>query len=204
MSFGSHSRSIPILGAIPSDDDVQGSELESPFDASVINKKIVNLCSLVSQNVDIERILELAVPRRPADAAGTDGSPSKMTAAEADHRASASIPPSSVSTSPGGFSLPGDPIARGEKLSKNAKKRARRKQRKQRLASGDARAPNLPSTTNTLNISNNAMNCNHPCLSSDASSDVGSCSTAPSEATRSCRIAVARDSAFCFYYEVRY
>ena len=28
---------IPILGAIPSDDSVQSSELESPFDASVIN-----------------------------------------------------------------------------------------------------------------------------------------------------------------------
>lgn len=51
---------IPILGGVPNDDVFLNSDLESAFDASVINKKIVNLCSLVSQNVDVDKILSLA------------------------------------------------------------------------------------------------------------------------------------------------
>ena len=54
-------RSIPILGAIPSD-SVQSSELGCPFDASVISKKIASLRSLMRGSVDVDMILELSLP----------------------------------------------------------------------------------------------------------------------------------------------
>ncbi len=161
---------IPILGAIPSDDSVQSSELESPFDASVINKKITSLCSLVRRNVDVDRILELSVPFKAA----------------------------SPSQSP--------PI----QLSKNAKKRARRKQRRQADQSGGDREgvkshhrANGAQTTETIQaVQGIPFNRSiQPRLGSEASSDISSCPTTSSEAGGSCRIAVARDSAFCFYYE---
>ena len=158
--------SIPILGAIPSDDAVQSSELESPFDASVINKKIISLSSLVRRNVDVDRIFELSLTSK---AVCPSHSPPRQ-------------------------------------LSKNAKKRARRKQRRQTDRSGGEQTGVKSHRTGSAQaidgiqaISNNRAI--QPRLGSEASSDISSCPTSPSDAGGSCRIAVARDSAFCFYYE---
>jgi cobyrinic acid a,c-diamide synthase len=149
---------IPILGGVPNDEMFQSSDLESAFDASVINKKIISLCSLVAHNVDIDRILQLA---RPASQV--------------------------LGPSPPNSSIPrsGDMAAENTQLSKSARRRARRKQRREsELLCGMTE----PSTLNAH---------------SEASSDVASCSTGTSaEACRvTCRIAIARDSAFNFYYE---
>ena len=145
---------------------MQSSELESPFDASVINKKIISLSSLVRRNVDVDRILELSLTSK---AVCPSHSPPRQ-------------------------------------LSKNAKKRARRKQRRQTDRSGGEQTGVKSHRTGSAQaidgiqaISNNRAI--QPRLGSEASSDISSCPTSPSDAGGSCRIAVARDSAFCFYYE---
>jgi len=210
--------SIPILGAVPSDDAVQSSELESPFDASVINKKIINLCSLVSQNVDIDRILRLAGPSmEAATAANNPHDPRELAGrgARGDIGMDMDMDNSSNLVSPSDPSHPSEPSNRTNPstMSKNARKRSRRKQRKQGQARGEAKEAreareatgdvNPLTAPNPLHASTRGVYSNHACLSSEASSDIGSCSTSPSEVSRSYRIAVARDSAFCFYYEVR-
>lgn len=164
-------RSIPILGAIPSD-SVQSSELESPFDASVISKKIASLCSLMRRSVDVDRILELSLPSK-------------------------AVPPSHSPPRP---------------LSKNAKKRARRKQRKGVDRSGVEQtgvkshradsAQTIEAIPAVLAVpASPSSRPFQPRMESEASSDVSSCPTTPSESDGACRIAVARDGAFCFYYE---
>ena len=129
---------------MPSDDAVQSSELESPFDASVINKKIINLCSLVSQNVDIDRILRLAGPSmEAATAANNPQDPRELAGrgARGGIGMDMDMDNSSNLVSPADPSHPSEPSNRTNPstMSKNARKRARRKQRKQGQAGGGVR-----------------------------------------------------------------
>ena len=111
-----------------------------------------------------------------------------------------------LATSPVGISpLAGPP----KHVSKNAKKRARRKQRKWLDRPGGSLAgvqagPLDDSRVPENNDAIKAGQMGRPRPDSDMSSEMGSsCPMTPSEVGTSCRIAVARDSAFCFYYEVR-
>ncbi len=151
---------IPILGGVPNDDVFLNSDLESAFDTSVINKKIVKLCSLVSQNVDVDKIVSLA---RPA------GYMSQMHDVETQKQVDRPVKEVQIRRNQ-------------EPLTKNAKRRARRKRAK--AAKGDGKE---------------ALPCNEE---SDNTSCSASHSTDTSVAAKvSCRIAVAKDSAFNFYYE---
>ena len=110
-----------------------------------------------------------------------------------------------LATSPAGITpLAGPP----KHVSKNARKRARRKQRKWldrpggSLVGVEAGPPDGARVTEN-NDGIDADQMYRPRPDSDTSSEMSSCPTTPSEVGTSCRIAVARDSAFCFYYEVR-
>ena len=151
---------IPILGGVPNDDVFLNSDLESAFDASVINKKIVKLCTLVSQNVHVDEIVRLS---RSAGCIAQTGSdiPQKQPDQEAN------------------------PVLKdqGQPMTKNAKRKARRKRAKSAKAAEQKEGM-------------------HSAEDSDNASCSASQSTDASVAVKmSCRIAVAKDSAFNFYYE---
>lgn len=160
--YGACPSNIPILGGVPNDDTFLESELESAFDASVINKKILNLSSLVSQHIDVDKIVNLA---RAGDFNALEDAPHKTEELQV-----------AAKQAPG---------TQGHHASKNARKKAR----KRRAKLVKSQVEDHREAEQSHDESDNAS------CSASHSTDIAIVGQSP------CKVAVAKDSAFNFYYE---